>query len=137
MTRLFEKVSLYGTQALQVGSIAQLVQSICLTSRGSGVRIPLLPHRMKTTSSRLFFVLCVLEMQSRGLKSSFCFLCLWSCASTRHCRNKQKPAVLLFISALSVNLAASVGIKNEVSKYLRQKRQKRQKRRKGWLGQRR
>ena len=25
------------------GSIAQLVQSICLTSRGSGVRIPLLP----------------------------------------------------------------------------------------------
>ena len=39
------------------------------------------------------------EMQSRGLKSSFCFLCLWSCASTRHCRNKQKPAALLFISA--------------------------------------
>ena len=27
------------------GSIAQLVQSICLTSRGSGVRIPLLPHK--------------------------------------------------------------------------------------------
>ena len=26
------------------GSIAQLVQSICLTSRGPGVRIPLLPH---------------------------------------------------------------------------------------------
>jgi hypothetical protein len=26
------------------GSIAQLVQSICLTSRGSGVRIPLLPQ---------------------------------------------------------------------------------------------
>ena len=26
------------------GSIAQLVQSTCLTSRGSGVRIPLLPQ---------------------------------------------------------------------------------------------
>ena len=25
------------------GSIAQLVQSVCLTSRGSGVRLPLLP----------------------------------------------------------------------------------------------
>ena len=44
-------------------------------------------------------------------------MCLWSCASTRHCRNKQKPAALLFISALSVYLAASIGIKNEVSKY--------------------
>ena len=27
------------------GSIAQLVQSVCLTSRGSGVRIPVLPQR--------------------------------------------------------------------------------------------
>ena len=26
-----------------LGSIAQLVQSVCLTSRGSGVRLPLLP----------------------------------------------------------------------------------------------
>ena len=30
-----------------IGSIAQLVQSICLTSRGSGVRIPLLPLEAK------------------------------------------------------------------------------------------
>ena len=28
----------------KIGSIAQLVQSICLTSRGSGVRIPVLPQ---------------------------------------------------------------------------------------------
>ena len=28
-----------------LGSIAQLVQSVCLTSRGSGVRLPLLPLR--------------------------------------------------------------------------------------------
>ena len=41
------------SQALTNGSIAQLVQSICLTSRGSGVRIPLLPLR-KTTDGRLF-----------------------------------------------------------------------------------
>ena len=27
------------------GSIAQLVQSVCLTSRGSGVRLPLLPQK--------------------------------------------------------------------------------------------
>ena len=27
------------------GSIAQLVQSVCLTSRGSGVRLPLLPPK--------------------------------------------------------------------------------------------
>ncbi len=28
---------------IEEGSIAQLVQSVCLTSRGSGVRLPLLP----------------------------------------------------------------------------------------------
>ena len=28
----------------EIGRIAQLVQSICLTSRGSGVRIPLRPQ---------------------------------------------------------------------------------------------
>ena len=28
-----------------LGSIAQLVQSVCLTSRGSGVRLPLLPQK--------------------------------------------------------------------------------------------
>jgi hypothetical protein len=29
------------------GRLAQLVQSICLTSRGSGVRIPQRPHKIK------------------------------------------------------------------------------------------
>ena len=33
------------------GSLAQLVQSVCLTSRGSGVRIPQLPHRKSSTYS--------------------------------------------------------------------------------------
>ena len=46
--------NLCSAQALQIGSIAQLVQSICLTSRGSGVRIPLLPQRSKTAIGRLF-----------------------------------------------------------------------------------
>ena len=62
MTRLFEgkliakcsDANLCSAQALQIGSIAQLVQSICLTSRGSGVRIPLLPQRSKTAIGRLF-----------------------------------------------------------------------------------
>ncbi len=31
-------------QSQNEGSLAQLVQSICLTSRGSGVRTPQLPH---------------------------------------------------------------------------------------------
>ena len=40
------------------GSIAQLVQSVCLTSRGSGVRLPLLPQKigLEFHSRPLFFV---------------------------------------------------------------------------------
>jgi putative endonuclease len=44
------------------GSLAQLVQSICLTSRGSGVRIPQLPLNKATPNEWLFrfmpFVYC-------------------------------------------------------------------------------
>ena len=36
-----------------LGSIAQLVQSVCLTSRGSGVRLPLLP--LKRMAEKLSF----------------------------------------------------------------------------------
>ena len=39
-----------GALLARVGSLAQLVQSVCLTSRGSGVRIPQLPPN---ESSRL------------------------------------------------------------------------------------
>ena len=35
------------TKASQIGRLAQLVQSVCLTSRGSGVRIPQRPHSKK------------------------------------------------------------------------------------------
>ncbi len=38
-----------------LGSIAQLVQSVCLTSRGSGVRLPLLPLRKHFGISEVLF----------------------------------------------------------------------------------
>ena len=38
-----------------LGSIAQLVQSVCLTSRGSGVRLPLLPLRRHFGISGVLF----------------------------------------------------------------------------------
>jgi len=36
----------FESDKFNIGSLAQLVQSICLTSRGSGVRIPQLPHQV-------------------------------------------------------------------------------------------
>ena len=39
-----------GTKASQIGRLAQLVQSVCLTSRGSGVRIPQRPHSLRQLS---------------------------------------------------------------------------------------
>ena len=54
------------------GSIAQLVQSVCLTSRGSGVRLPLLPPPERAYSKavaemRLLFC-CILPpyLEIRG-----------------------------------------------------------------------
>ena len=41
------------------GSLAQLVQSICLTSRGSGVRIPQLPLQRKTIGFPIVFFVCL------------------------------------------------------------------------------
>ena len=43
-------------QKRRKGSIAQLVQSVCLTSRGSGVRLPLLPPKKTVTSVTVFFI---------------------------------------------------------------------------------
>ena len=43
----------------KLGSIAQLVQSVCLTSRGSGVRLPLLPPKEKALQHKckaFFFI---------------------------------------------------------------------------------
>ena len=38
------------------GSIAQLVQSICLTSRGSAVRTRVLPLSLPASAGRLFYL---------------------------------------------------------------------------------
>ena len=44
-----------------LGSIAQLVQSVCLTSRGSGVRLPLLPLKKRSDFPVAFFVMMKVE----------------------------------------------------------------------------
>ena len=49
------------------GSIAQLVQSVCLTSRGSGVRLPLLPpperaNQRKILKSTDFGIFCFMPV---------------------------------------------------------------------------
>ena len=50
------------------GSLAQLVQSVCLTSRGSGVRLPQLPQKTPFyIVERRFFVLH--PMNCAGLES--------------------------------------------------------------------
>ena len=57
------------TKASQIGRLAQLVQSVCLTSRGSGVRIPQRPHpkkRLRRVAS--FFV-------SPGLTPNYAVAC--------------------------------------------------------------
>ena len=48
------RVSIFAPQSRtkdsQIGRLAQLVQSVCLTSRGSGVRIPQRPHSFRQLS---------------------------------------------------------------------------------------
>ena len=51
-----------------LGSIAQLVQSVCLTSRGSGVRLPLLPRKRLEKSS--LFLLYTVEPPALCLAAS-------------------------------------------------------------------
>jgi hypothetical protein len=49
----------------KIGSLAQLVQSICLTSRGSGVRTPQLPHIKEAFLASFFYAI---NFQMRGEK---------------------------------------------------------------------
>ena len=70
-----------------LGSIAQLVQSVCLTSRGSGVRLPLLPLRKhfgisgllffcsSGTDSIRFLATCALKRFPRTSLSKFTMSC--------------------------------------------------------------
>ena len=50
-----------------IGSLAQLVQSICLTSRGSGVRIPQLPQTKRSKKVSNFRHLLFLDTMWRKL----------------------------------------------------------------------
>ena len=55
------------TKASQIGRLAQLVQSVCLTSRGSGVRIPQRPHSFRQLSiGRWVAVFFACEGNARG-----------------------------------------------------------------------
>lgn len=50
----FSRTYLHSQTTGKKGSLAQLVQSICLTSRGSGVRIPQLPRIQKGARNSAF-----------------------------------------------------------------------------------
>ena len=54
---------LRGKKTFERGSIAQLVQSICLTSRGSQVRILLLPQNRDRMASVFFTHSCGLSFE--------------------------------------------------------------------------
>ena len=53
--RLKRKDNAVADKKKRKGSIAQLVQSVCLTSRGSGVRLPLLPPKSDSGNWVAFF----------------------------------------------------------------------------------
>ena len=48
------------------GSLAQLVQSVCLTSRGSGVRLPQLPPDRRLSMGRRYFFTRFLRTSAPG-----------------------------------------------------------------------
>ena len=85
-----------------LGSIAQLVQSVCLTSRGSGVRLPLLPLRKhfgisgvlffcsSSTDSICFIATCALK---RFLRTSLSKLTM-SCANRAFLLTRESSRVV-------------------------------------------
>jgi hypothetical protein len=54
----FAEIENSTTFAIPNGSLAQLVQSICLTSRGSGVRTPQLPLKESHHNDGFLFFSC-------------------------------------------------------------------------------
>ena len=71
---------------IQLGSIAQLVQSVCLTSRGSGVRLPLLPlEENDLIQVILFFCIMMLRI---GLRFRVYLLFLWFDIITAHAQDQ-------------------------------------------------
>ena len=70
-------------KASQIGRLAQLVQSVCLTSRGSGVRIPQRPHSFRQLSIGRWIAifLCTYETEGRWeTHAGWAF----GCAQNRH-----------------------------------------------------
>ena len=80
------------------GSIAQLVQSVCLTSRGSGVRLPLLPPPARVNQSKIlkssdFGIFCyiiLLLSQSFQAGPALSFL-----EQALHCPSRSGPCTVL------------------------------------------
>ena len=67
-----EKSSIYQTISPQEGRLAQLVQSVCLTSRGSGVRLPQRPPKKRPVTDILrqvffFYSVCSLYLHIYNL----------------------------------------------------------------------
>ena len=109
------------------GSIAQLVQSICLTSRGSQVRILLLPQERQKSHSNLSGFLhlannCKLACKIRELnvkttrRVGFFVLHLWVTGSQRSCNpvapTKATNLVAFIFTTRSINICVLISIKS-------------------------
>ena len=87
---------------IKKGRLAQLVQSVCLTSRGSGVRIPQRPP-IKTGGSKIAFsCFCLFAKQrnSFSISSASC-PCFFSSRRKISSRSKEDDGVLSIISPTS------------------------------------
>ena len=83
---------------IKKGRLAQLVQSVCLTSRGSGVRIPQRPP-IKTGESKIAFsCFCLFAKQrnSFSISSPSCF-CFFSSGRKISSQSKEDNGVLSII----------------------------------------
>ena len=72
-----------GIKASQIGRLAQLVQSVCLTSRGSGVRIPQRPHSFRQLSIGRWMAVFLCTKETEGgweTHAGWAF----GCAQNRH-----------------------------------------------------
>ena len=86
------------SQSNKKGRLAQLVQSVCLTSRGSGVRIPQRPP-IKTGESKIAFsCFCLFAKQrNRFSISSPSCLCFFSSRRKINSQSKEDNGVLSII----------------------------------------
>ena len=83
---------------IKKGRLAQLVQSVCLTSRGSGVRIPQRPP-IKTGESKITFsCFCLFAKQRNSFSiSSPSYLCFFSSRRKISSQSKEDNGVLSII----------------------------------------